>query len=76
MKLRLSAAVHREDDWYVAWCPELDVASQGRTVEQSLANLREAVELLEGQEAILSEEPFLLTTIEVDQEQAPRPSRS
>ena len=74
MKLRLSAAVHREGGWFVAWCPELDVASQGRTVEESLANLREALELrLEGEEADLPEEPFLLTTIEVERVAAPHP---
>jgi len=41
-----TATVYREDDGYVALCPELDVASQGDTVEQARANLREAVELL------------------------------
>ncbi len=76
MKRRLSAAVHREGDWFVSWCPELDVASQGRTVEEALTNLREALELyLEGQEATLPEEPFLLTTIEVEHAQASPPAR-
>jgi predicted RNase H-like HicB family nuclease len=41
----LTAAVHQEEDWYVAQCLEIDVASQGRTVEEALANLREAVAL-------------------------------
>ena len=41
----LTAAVLREEDWYVAQCLEVDVASQGRTVEEALANLREAVSL-------------------------------
>jgi len=40
-----TAILEREDDAYVARCPELDVASQGRTVEEATANLREAVEL-------------------------------
>jgi predicted RNase H-like HicB family nuclease len=40
-----TAAIHREGDGYVAICPELDVASQGDTVEQAHENLREAVEL-------------------------------
>lgn len=44
MTRTLTAAVHREDDWYVARCLELDVASQGRSVDEALANLREAVE--------------------------------
>ncbi len=74
MKLRLSAAVHREGKWFVSWCPELDVASQGRTVEEALKNLREAVELyLEGKDVELPEEPFLMTTIEVEHGQAARP---
>ncbi len=41
-----TAMLQREGDGYVALCPELDVASQGETVEQARANLREAVELL------------------------------
>ncbi|GHJ08860.1 HicB family protein [Micromonospora humidisoli] len=39
-----TAAVHQEDDWYVARCLELDVASQGGSVDEALVNLREAVE--------------------------------
>ena len=41
-----TAMLQREGDGYVALCPELDVASQGKTVEQARANLREALELL------------------------------
>jgi predicted RNase H-like HicB family nuclease len=40
----LTAAVHQEEQWYVARCLELDVASQGESLEEALANLREAVE--------------------------------
>ncbi len=76
VKLRLSAAVHREGKRFVSWCPELGVASQGRTVEEALSNLREALELrLEGQDVDLPQEPFLLTTVEVEHGQAPRPGR-
>ena len=42
---RFTAMIYREDDGYVALCPELDVASQGDSVEEASANLREAVEL-------------------------------
>lgn len=45
-KRRYSAILDQEGDGYVAFCPELDVASQGATVESALANLKEAVELL------------------------------
>ncbi len=37
--------IYRENDGYVALCPELDVASQGCSVEEASTNLREAVEL-------------------------------
>src|SRR5436190_15594581 len=39
------AAVHREEDWYVAQCLEVDVASQGHTIDEPLSNLAEAVAL-------------------------------
>ncbi len=42
---RLTAIIEREGDGYVALCPELDVASQGTTVEEARRNLVEAVEL-------------------------------
>lgn len=41
----LTAVVHRERDGWVSLCPELDVASQGGTVEEAKGNLREAVQL-------------------------------
>ena len=42
---QLTAIIGREGDGYVSLCPELDIASQGATVEEARANLREAVEL-------------------------------
>ena len=42
---QLTAIIEREDDAYVALCPELDIASQGETVEAARANLVEALEL-------------------------------
>ena len=41
----LIAALHLEEDWYIAQCLEVDVASQGHTIDEALANLAEAVEL-------------------------------
>lgn len=41
-----TAIIEREDDMYVSLCPELDVTSQGDTVEEAKANLQEAIELL------------------------------
>lgn len=44
--MTLSAVIQREDDMFVALCPELDVVSQGETTDEAYANLQEAVELL------------------------------
>ena len=42
---RFTAILEREGDQYVALCPELDIASQGNTLEEATANLKEAIEL-------------------------------
>ena len=42
---QFTAVIEREGDGYVSLCPELDVASQGDTIEQARQNLAEAVEL-------------------------------
>jgi predicted RNase H-like HicB family nuclease len=42
---QLTAVIEREDDVYVALCPELDIASQGDTVDAAKKNLVEALEL-------------------------------
>ncbi len=48
-----TAVIHKEDDLYVADCPEVGTVSQGRTVEEAIANLKEATELY------LDEFPFI-----------------
>jgi predicted RNase H-like HicB family nuclease len=45
MPRKLTAIIEREGDGYVSLCPELDVASQGSTVEEARGNLKEALEL-------------------------------
>ena len=40
-----TAILHKEEDMYVAECPEVGTVSQGYTVEEALANLKEATEL-------------------------------
>ena len=45
MSRRLTAVIHREGERFVALCPQLDVASQGDTIEAARDNLREALEL-------------------------------
>ena len=40
-----TAIVHKEDDIYVAQCPEVGTVSQGYTIEEAVANLKQATEL-------------------------------
>ena len=62
--MRISVTVHKEGKWYVSWCPELDVASQGETIEKTIDNLKEAIELyLEDEDAKIPAAGSILTTI-------------
>ena len=64
----LTAVVKRGEKQFVALCPELDVASQGKTIEKALDNLKEAVELhieVMGLPEEISNEETLVTTIKV-----------
>ena len=45
MKRTFTASVQREGEWYIAQALEVDVTSQGETLDKALANLREALEL-------------------------------
>lgn len=45
MQKRLTAIIQREDEGFVALCPDVDIASQGDTIESARENLREALEL-------------------------------
>ena len=47
--MRLTAAITHEAPWYVARCLDVEVTSQGVTVEEALGNLQEALELYRGQ---------------------------
>ena len=55
-----TAVLHRENDLYVAECPEVGTVSQGASIEEALANLREATELyLEEFPMLKFERPFM-----------------
>ncbi len=45
MKQAFTARVFQEDNWFVAQCLEVDIASQGKTKSEALSNLQEALEL-------------------------------
>ena len=61
-----TAILHWEEDVYVAECPEVGVASQGETIEEAIANLKEATELYLEEFPLPHTAPRrLLTTFEV-----------
>ena len=70
--MKLSAILHKEGDWYVSLCPQLDIASQGKTVEEAVSNLQEAVELyLEDEDITVPDSTPIVTMFEVSYDKTP-----
>ena len=65
MKIKYNVIIQKEDNWYVAKCIENNVASQGKTIEESLKNLKEAIELYYETEQPIEPKEVLVTTVEV-----------
>lgn len=72
MARKASVVIEKDEHGFYAWCPELrGCQSQGRTVEEAIANIREAIELYletlpsEERDLLLSRE-ILTTAVEVD----------
>jgi predicted RNase H-like HicB family nuclease len=66
--MKFSALVRKGDKQYVALCPELDVVSQGPTIDSALENLQEAVELFLEDEPSPPTGNIFVTQIEVKDE--------
>lgn len=65
MSLKYNVIIEKEENGYVAKCIDNNVASQGKTVEEALNNLKEAIELyLENEEPVIPK-TVLVTTLEV-----------
>ena len=67
--MHFDVVITKEGKKYVSWCPQLDVASDGKTVEEARENLKEAVELyLEDEYAKVTKTigSITLTSIEVN----------
>lgn len=66
MKTRhLTVLVHREEDMYVAECPEVGTVDQGATIEEAVAGLKEATRLYLEEFPMLKTSPRFVTSIEV-----------
>ncbi len=59
-----TAVIHKEEDLYVADCPEVGTVSQGHTIEEAIANLKEATELYLEEFPLQEGTKPLLTTFE------------
>ncbi|MEA2039402.1 MAG: type II toxin-antitoxin system HicB family antitoxin [Thermodesulfobacteriota bacterium] len=60
-----TAVIHKEEDLYVAECPEVGTASQGKTIEEAIKNIQEATELYLEEFSITPVVRPILTTFEV-----------
>lgn len=66
MSIKVTVMVQKEENWYVAKCLDNNVASQGKTIEESLNNLKEALELYyENEKPELLNVQTFITTLEV-----------
>lgn len=65
MKVKYNVAIQKEENWYVAKCLDNSVASQGKTIEEALSNLKEAIELYNESEEIVKPKEIFITTLEV-----------
>ncbi|NYB72632.1 MULTISPECIES: type II toxin-antitoxin system HicB family antitoxin [Sedimentibacter] len=66
MSVKFTVVIQKEEDWYVSRCLENNVASQGKTIEESMANLSEAISLYyEDNDVESISLPVFVTTMEV-----------
>jgi len=66
MRFTATVSIHQEGDWYVSKCLENNIASQGKSIDESLANLKEALELyFEDNEEAQTVSQLFITTMEI-----------
>lgn len=61
----LTAVIHKEEDMFVAECPEAGTVSQGKNIDEALKNLKEATELYLEEFPLKNKTKSLMTTFEV-----------
>ncbi|MFV9629726.1 MAG: type II toxin-antitoxin system HicB family antitoxin [Methanosarcinales archaeon] len=64
----LTAVLHKEDDIYVAECPEVGTVIQGESIEEAITNLKEATQLYLEEFPLKEERRSLITNFEVHME--------
>jgi predicted RNase H-like HicB family nuclease len=68
MNFKGTILIKQEEEWFVATCLENNIASQGKTIDESIANLKEAISLYyedQTEEKLFQNDPFYITTLEM-----------
>lgn len=65
MHLKYNVIVYKEENWYVSKCIDNNIASQGKTIEEALENLKEALELYNENKEPTIPKQVMITTLEV-----------
>lgn len=65
MSIKYNVMIQKEENWYVAKCIDNNVASQGKTIEEAMQNLKEALELYAQTEKVEQPKEVFITTLEV-----------
>lgn len=63
----LTAVLHKEENMYIAQCPEVGTLSQGETIEEAINNFKEATQLYLEEFPLEKESRSIITTFEVPQ---------
>ena len=65
MSINFNVIIQKEENWYVAKCIDNSVTSQGKTIEEALLNLKEALELFIQNEEPVKPKEIFVTTLDV-----------
>lgn len=65
MSIKYNVIIQKEENWYVAKCLDNNIASQGKTIEEAMKNLKEALELYMQDEEPVKPKEIFITTLEV-----------
>ena len=65
MSIKYNVIIQKEENWYVAKCLDNNIASQGKTIEEAMKNLKEALELYMQNEEPVKPKEIFVTTLEV-----------
>ena len=65
MSIKYNVIIQKEENWYVAKCLDNNITSQGKTIEEAMKNLKEALELYMQDEEPVKPKEIYITTLEV-----------